>query len=343
MNPNALVFLFGSISSSMIGLVFVYKWYVDGRRDYDFYWAWGHLAYGGAVFLAALHYALADDRLGMIAVALFWAYAALMIRANFAYLGLRGHVRILLALCAGCAVLSFSLGLYHIETGLIVFAPAAAALTLWTGWIMRSLPGIGRLALAVFALRAFWAAARPYVVDSPYLFEYSVVSFTLAFLTGAILLTGSLLRSRDTMLARDAELKESYGKLAEQTVRLERLSTDYASALERAERANRAKDAFISNMNHEFRTPLNAVLGFSELIRMEAERKGHGEMLEYAPSPMRAASTCCAMSSASWNSSRSTAASARSPGCRSARPTRSGARSRSWRILPRRSGSRFGR
>ena len=35
-----------------------------------------------------------------------------------------------------------------------------------------------------------------------------------------------------------------------------------------AERANRAKDQFISRMSHELRTPLNAVLGFGQLLTM---------------------------------------------------------------------------
>ncbi len=35
-----------------------------------------------------------------------------------------------------------------------------------------------------------------------------------------------------------------------------------------AERANQAKDEFISRMSHELRTPLNAVLGFGQLMSM---------------------------------------------------------------------------
>lgn len=41
------------------------------------------------------------------------------------------------------------------------------------------------------------------------------------------------------------------------------------NALGEAEKANRAKSQFIATMSHEFRTPLNAILGFSEMLRGE--------------------------------------------------------------------------
>jgi len=44
-----------------------------------------------------------------------------------------------------------------------------------------------------------------------------------------------------------------------------------------AEEANRSKNEFLSRMSHELRTPLNAVLGFAQLLDMEATTDGERE------------------------------------------------------------------
>ncbi|MEG4572012.1 response regulator [Microcoleus sp. N3A4] len=51
------------------------------------------------------------------------------------------------------------------------------------------------------------------------------------------------------------------------------------SALEAAESANRAKSTFLANMSHELRTPLNAIIGYSEMLKEEAEELGSCESL----------------------------------------------------------------
>jgi PAS domain S-box-containing protein len=50
-------------------------------------------------------------------------------------------------------------------------------------------------------------------------------------------------------------------------------------AKEAAEAANRAKSLFLANMSHELRTPLNAILGYSELLKEEAQEMGEDEFV----------------------------------------------------------------
>ena len=88
-----------------------------------------------------------------------------------------------------------------------------------------------------------------------------------------------------TIELRDAELSQARGRLEERvldrtrTLELEieehrRTEHQLSLAKAAAEEASVAKSAFVANMSHELRTPLNAIIGYSEMLKEDAEAEG---------------------------------------------------------------------
>lgn len=77
----------------------------------------------------------------------------------------------------------------------------------------------------------------------------------------------------------DDEIKEIVGAWTD-IDRRKNAELELAIAKEQAESANRAKTQFMSTISHEFRTPLNAVIGITEMLLEDAKDQDNKEMDE---------------------------------------------------------------
>jgi signal transduction histidine kinase len=72
------------------------------------------------------------------------------------------------------------------------------------------------------------------------------------------------------ILSRTLEsLRQTEVDLVRQVEATQMALDDAGTERRRAEEASKAKTDFVSNMSHEFRTPLNAIIGFSDILRDE--------------------------------------------------------------------------
>lgn len=65
---------------------------------------------------------------------------------------------------------------------------------------------------------------------------------------------------------------DSYIMMFSDRTKEHQMSESLSSALEIAKSANEAKSNFLSNMSHDIRTPMNAIIGFSTLLAKDAEK-----------------------------------------------------------------------
>ena len=81
------------------------------------------------------------------------------------------------------------------------------------------------------------------------------------------------------VLLRKARKAEAAAKVAAKDT--QKLNDKLEIALKKAEDASLAKTSFLHNMSHDIRTPMNAVLGYAQLMKDELKGKGMPETLEH--------------------------------------------------------------
>jgi len=129
------------------------------------------------------------------------------------------------------------------------------------------------------------------VVDNVLKDYQKTIGFTTLLMAGFILLLFAGLFysiSRRRLADQKAEYEKRNNEIQIQALRemqvankkLKKAKDIATEALQTAENANKAKTDFLSNMSHDIRTPMNAIIGMTSLIRHDAGNKA--KVIEYA-------------------------------------------------------------
>ena len=129
------------------------------------------------------------------------------------------------------------------------------------------------------------------VVDNVLRDYQKTIVFETILMAGFILLLFAGLFysiSRRSLAEQKAEYEKRNNEIQMQALRemeasnkkLKKAKDIATEALQTAENANKAKTDFLSNMSHDIRTPMNAIIGMTSLIRHDAGNKD--KVIEYA-------------------------------------------------------------
>ena len=122
-------------------------------------------------------------------------------------------------------------------------------------------------ALAIYDSTADKVTFWDFVKDNMFAFFVAIGFFSLSIIS--IIL----------VLLRKARKAEAVAKLAANDT--QKLNDKLEIALKKAEDASLAKTRFLNNMSHDIRTPMNAILGYAQIMEDELNRKEMPEVSEH--------------------------------------------------------------
>lgn len=92
-------------------------------------------------------------------------------------------------------------------------------------------------------------------------------------ITDSKLVEQELINEKEKAQQHEKELLIQNGKYEAINIELKKINNELFHAKQQAEESNRLKSAFLQNMSHEVRTPMNSIIGFSQLLSSNLQNK----------------------------------------------------------------------